>query len=143
MTTLLWIIGPGFPAVGAALLICYMMRCRMEEAVAQERGALAELRSSLAAQRESLPQTLVDAKAEARRAAFDMFLQEFRVEQRQYIHRSKLFFLTRKTLVVEERILFRNLPLCNWVEHRMPLEETAGPWAPEVTIEAGGQSLLQ
>jgi hypothetical protein len=31
--------------------------------------------------------------------------------------------MRRKMLVRQERIFFRNIPLSNWVEHEMPLEE--------------------
>jgi hypothetical protein len=62
---LLWIFVPGFTAAGAALLICFMMRCRMDEAIAHERGALAELQSALVVQRQTLESAISDAKAEA------------------------------------------------------------------------------
>lgn len=138
MAILLWICVPGFTAAGAALLICFMMRCRMDEAIARERGALAELQSALVVQRERLESAISDAKAEAKRAAFDEFLNDFRVEQRQYVRKSRLFFMSRQTLVLRERILFRNLPLSNWVEHTVTLEENVGPAysTPGLTIEA-------
>jgi hypothetical protein len=138
MPILLWIFVPGFTAAGAALLICFMMRCRIDEAIAQERGALAELQSALIVQRQTLESAISDAKAEARRLAFDEFLNDFRVEQRQYVRQSRLFFMSRQTLVVRERILFRNLPLSNWVEHSVTLEESVGPayGAHGLTIEA-------
>jgi hypothetical protein len=99
----------------------------MDEAVARERGALAELQSALIVQRQTLESAICDAKAEAKRLAFDEFLNDFRVEQRQYVRKSKVFFMNRQTLVVRERILFRNLPLSNWVEHSVTLEESVGP----------------
>jgi len=138
MAILLWIFVPGFTATGAALLICFMMHCRMDEAVARERGALAELQSALIVQRQTLESAISDAKAEAKRAAFDEFLDDFRVEQRQYLRKSRLFFMSKQTLVVRERILFRNLPLSNWVEHSVTLEESvgAGYSAQGLTIEA-------
>jgi hypothetical protein len=126
MAIVLWILMPGFTAAGAALLICFMMRCRMDEAIARERGALAELQSALIVQRQALESAISDAKAEAKRLAFDEFLNDFRVEQRQYVRKSKVFFMSRQTLVVRERILFRNLPLSNWVEHSVTLEENVG-----------------
>ena len=63
------------------------------------------------------------------------------MEQRQYVRKSKLFFMSKQTLVLRERILFRNLPLSNWVEHSVTLEETVGaryvPYsAPGLTFEA-------
>src|SRR5580658_5736821 len=138
MAILLWIFVPGFTAAGAALLICFMMRCRMDEAIARERGALAELQSALVVQRETLEHAIGDARNEAKRAAFDEFLNDFRVEQRQYVRRSSLFFASKQTLVLRERILFRNLPLSNWVEHTVTLEESVGtPYsASGLTIEA-------
>jgi hypothetical protein len=138
MAILLWIFVPGFTAAGAALLICFMMRCRMDEALARERGALAELQSALVVQREMLESAIWNAKAEAKRAAFDEFLNDFRVEQRQYLRKSRLFFMNRETLVLRERILFRNLPLSDWVEHDMTLEESVGTAYPPrgLTIEA-------
>ena len=137
METILWILVPGFTAAGSALLICFMMRCRMDEAVAHERSALAELQSALVVQRDRLESAICDAKAEARRAAFDEFLNDFRVEQRQYVRKSRLFFMNRQTLVLRERILFRNLPLSNWVEQTITLDESVGTAFPlPLTIEA-------
>lgn len=138
MATLLWILVPGFTAAGAALLICFMMRCRMDEAIARERGALAELRSALVTQRQTLESAISDAKAEAKRAAFDDFLNDFHVEQRQYVRKSRLFFMSKHTLVLRERILFRNLPLSNWVEHTITLDESVGAAyaSPGLTIDA-------
>jgi len=119
-------------------LICFMMRCRMDEAIARERGALAELQSALVVQRETLESAIWNAKAEAKRAAFDEFLNDFRVEQRQHVRKSRLFFMNKETLVLRERILFRNLPLSDWVEHDMTLEESVGAAYPTrgLTIEA-------
>lgn len=144
MATLLWIIGPGLVAAGAALLICFMMWCRTEEAVAQERSALAQLRSALAAQRQSLERSVEEVRATVKREAFDGFIEDFRVEQRHYVRRSKMLFMTRKTLVVQERILFRNLPLSDWVEHKMTLEESAASQGvgPEVTMQTAEPRVL-
>jgi hypothetical protein len=138
MATLLWILMPGFTAAGAALLICFMMRCRIDEAIALERGALAELQSALIVQRQRLQSAINDARAEAKRAAFDEFLNDFRVEQRQYVRKSRLFFVSKHTLVVRERILFRNLPLSNWIEQTITLDESVGTAfpPPTLTIEA-------
>lgn len=126
MVIILWVLMPAFTAAGAALLICFMMRCRMDEAIARERGALKELQSALLTQRQLLESAITDARAEAKRMAFDEFLNDFRVERRQYVRKSRVFFMSRQTLVVRERILFRNLPLSNWVEHSVTLEESVG-----------------
>jgi CRISPR/Cas system CMR subunit Cmr6 (Cas7 group RAMP superfamily) len=94
--------------------------------VARERCGLAELQSALVVQRDTLESAIYDAKAEAKRAAFDDFLNDFRVEQRQYVRKSRLFFVNKQTLVLRERILFRNLPLSNWIEQTITLDETVG-----------------
>jgi len=117
---------PILTGAGSALLVWFMMRCRMEEAVVRERCGLAELQSALVVQRETLESAIYDAKAEAKRAAFDDFLNDFRVEQRQYVRKSRMFFTRKQTLVLRERILFRNLPLSNWVEQTITLDETVG-----------------
>ena len=54
------------------------------------------------------------------------------------MRKSRLLFLSKQTLVLRERILFRNLPLSNWVEHTTTLEESAcaGYSAPAQVIEA-------
>ena len=126
MATLLMILLPILTGAGSALLVWFMMRCRMEEAVVRERCGLAELQSALVVQRETLESAIYDAKAEAKRAAFDDFLNDFRVEQRQYVRKSRMFFTRKQTLVLRERILFRNLPLSNWVEQTITLDETVG-----------------
>jgi hypothetical protein len=126
MTILLWVSMTALVAAGSGTLVCFMMRCRMDEAIAHERSALGELRSALMVQRQTFERAISDAKAEAKRVAFDDFLNDFRVEQKYYVRKSKLLFLNKETLVLRERILFRNLPLSDWVEHAITLEETAG-----------------
>lgn len=53
----------------------------------------------------------------------DEFLADIRVEERHYTREHKILFLTRKSLVRQERIFFRNIPLSSWVEQEMPFEE--------------------
>jgi hypothetical protein len=141
MAILLWIFLLGFTGAGAALLICFMMRCRMDEVIARERGALAELQSALIVQRQRLGSAISYAKAEARRAAFDEFLNDFQVERRQHVRKSRMFFMSKQTLVVRERILFRNLPLSNWVEHSVTLEESVGAAYPALAYPAQGLTI--
>ena len=44
MDALLWVLLPGFVAVGSGLLAFYIMQSRMEVAIAREREVLAETR---------------------------------------------------------------------------------------------------
>jgi hypothetical protein len=125
MDALIWILMPGFVAVGSGLLAYFVMQSRMDVAVAKEREALAEARGALAAQKTAMEESVKGAEESARRKALDDFLSDIRLEQRHYIRQHKVLFLTRKSLVLEERIFFRNLPLSNWIQHEIVLEEGA------------------
>src|SRR5579862_329407 len=123
MDAILWILLPGFVAVGSGLLAFYIMQSRMEVALAREREAMAQARGTLAAERNSLEKSLHSAQESARREALDEFLAEVHVEQRHYVRNNKQMFQNRRALVLEERIFFRNIPLSNWIEHEIVLQE--------------------
>ncbi len=123
MDALLWILLPGFVAVGSGLLAFYIMQSRMEVALAREREAMAQARGTLEAEKNSLEQALNGARESARREALDNFLADVHVEQRHYVRENKLLFQNRKALVLQERIFFRNIPLSNWIEHEIVLQE--------------------
>jgi|SRR6202050_3292229 hypothetical protein len=123
MDAILWILLPGFVAVGSGLLAFYIMQSRMEVALAREREAMAQARGTLEAEKNSLEQALRGAKDSARREALDDFLADVHVEQRHYVKDNKLLFQNRKALVLQERIFFRNIPLSNWIEHEIVLQE--------------------
>ena len=123
MDAILWILLPGFVAVGSGLLAFYIMQSRMDVALAREREAMAQARGTLEAEKNSLEQALRGAKDSARREALDEFLADVHVEQRHYVRDNKLLFQNRKALVLQERIFFRNIPLSNWIEHEIVLQE--------------------
>lgn len=123
MDAILWILLPGFVAVGSGLLAFYIMQSRMEVALAREREAMAQARGTLEAEKTSLEQALRGAKDSARREALDEFLADVHVEQRHYVKDNKLLFQNRKALVLQERIYFRNIPLSEWIEHEIVLQE--------------------
>ena len=103
----------------------YIMQQRMEVQLARERQSLSEARATIEAQKSTLEE-LHHLRGEAvRRQALDDFLGDLRTEQRHFIREQKLLFANRKSLVMQERIFFRNIPLCNWVEHEVPIEEGA------------------
>lgn len=123
----LWILLPLLIAVGSALLAFSIMQSRMEVAVAKERESLAEARSTIQTHKITLEERLKSTEEATRRKAFDEFLQDIRVEERSYLRESKSMFSTKKLMVVQERLFFRNIPLSNWVEHEMLLEEGIDP----------------
>jgi hypothetical protein len=129
MEALLWVLLPGFAAVGTGLLAWFVMQSRMDVALAEQRERLAETRGALDAERRSLETTLDTAlraaEANARHDALQNFLGELRVEQRHYTRESRMLMNNRKSLVLQERMYFRNIPLSDWIEHEITVDEGA------------------
>ena len=122
---MLWVGLPILVSVGSGVLAYYVMKARMEAAIAGERASLAEARAILDAQAKTLAETLRATEEAAKRQALDDFIADLRVEERHYLREQKALFLSKKSLVLQERIFFRNIPLSSWVEHEMPVEEGA------------------
>jgi hypothetical protein len=101
----------------------------MEVALARERERLAEERGGIEAERGALEAqlgTAIHAAEEtAKRTALDNFLADLRVEQRHYTRENRLLLQNRKSLVIQERMYFRNIPLSDWIEHEITLDEGA------------------
>jgi hypothetical protein len=129
MDALMWVLLPGFVAIASGLLAWFVMQSRMEVALAQQREKLAEARGVLeaekAAVKASFDTAMMAAEESARRQAFDKFLGDLRVEQRHYTRENRLLMQSRRSLVLQERMYFRNLPLSDWIEHEILLEDGA------------------
>ena len=127
MEALLWILLPGLTAVGTGILAWFVMQSRMDVALAQQRERLAESRGALEAERnavrDSVAIAVTAAEERAQREALDKFLSELRVEQRHYTRENRLLLHNRRSVVLQERMCFRNLPLSDWIEHEIPLDE--------------------
>ncbi|MCS7026162.1 MAG: hypothetical protein NZV14_15275 [Bryobacteraceae bacterium] len=123
MESLIWILLPVFVAAGSALLSFYIMQARLEVAVAQERALLLEAQATIASQQKIMEERIRAAEESIRREALNEFLADFRVEERHYTRESKSLFGNKKCMVLQERLFFRNLPLSNWVEHELTVEE--------------------
>lgn len=123
ITALVWILLPLFIAMGSALLSYYLMQARLEVAVAKERESLAEAQAVIRNQEKLMEEKVRAAEEVAARQAFDQLLADFRVEERHFMRENKSMFVNRKSLVMQERLFFRNIPLSNWVEHEMVVEE--------------------
>jgi hypothetical protein len=123
MNPLWWVVWSAICAVGTGLLVYFIMQSRMEVLLSKQREELAEARATLAAQKESLQNSLRNTEESTRRQAMDDFLADIRIEERHYTREHKMLFLTRKCLVRQERIFFRNIPLSNWIEQEMPIQE--------------------
>ena len=103
----------------------YIMQQRMEVQLARERQSLSEARASIEAQKSTLEELQCLREESARRKALDDFLADLRMEERHFVREQKLLFASRKSLVLQERLYFRHIPLCNWVEHEVPIEDGA------------------
>jgi hypothetical protein len=123
MDAFLWMSLPLFVAAGSALLSYYLMKARMEVLLAKERETAAQLRAELVAHEKFMEQRIRTAEEQAQRKALDAFLADFRVEERQYLKESKSLYTNKKSMVLQERLYFRNLPLSNWVEREMTVED--------------------
>lgn len=112
-----------FVAAGSALLSFYIMQARMEVAIAKEREVLAAAQATIDSQEKVLVEKIKATEESVRRESLNEFLGDFRVEERHYMRESKSLFLNKKSMVLQERLFFRNIPLSNWVEHELTVEE--------------------
>lgn len=115
------LVAAAFGAAAAYLLL----GSRHQAELSRQREELAAARAGLKVQQETLESSLRNAEESARHKAMDEFLAEIRVEERTYTREHKMLFMVRKSLVRQERIYFRSIPLSNWVEQEMPFEEGA------------------
>ena len=125
MDPLWWIIASALTALMTGGLVYFVTQSNADVQLAKQREELASARATLAAQKEAMVDSLHSAHESARRQALDDFMADIRVEERHYIREHKALFLTRKSVIRQERIFFRNLPLSNWIEQEMPYEEGA------------------
>ena len=123
MDALLWIMLPLLVAGGSALLSYYIMQSRLEVAVAKEREVLAEARATINSQKITLEERIKATEESTKRRAMDDFMQDLRIEERSYARESKSLNSAKKSMVMQERLYFRNIPLSNWIEHEMVVEE--------------------
>lgn len=137
VNSLFWIAWSTVCAAGTGVLVFYVMQSRMEVLLSRQREELSAAKAALSAQkkelasqkkaltvqRKSLDNSLKCLEESVRRKAMDDFLTEIRVEERHYVREDTSLPVPRKARVRQERVYFRNIPLSNWVEHEMPIEE--------------------
>ncbi len=123
MEPMLWMFLPLFSAAGSALISFYIMQARMEVAIAKEREALVEAQTRISTHEKEIDNRVKAVQEETRRRSLDEFLGDFRIEERHYMRESKSLFLRKKSMILQERLYFRNIPLSNWIEHELTVEE--------------------
>ena len=136
MEAFLWLFLPLFVAGGSALLSYYVMQARMEVALAKERESLAEARAMISSHKITLDERVKATEEACKRQALDDFMHDIRVEERSYIRETKSLNALKKTMVMQERIFFRNIPLSNWIEREMIIEDG------QTTGQLPGESLF-
>ncbi len=109
-----WAAMPFVVAAGAALLTAILMNARTEAALACQRAALAEVRALLATQHRAMEERVRAAEEEARRRALNEFLADVRVDERRFRLEG------RGTMLLQERVSFRSIPLTPWVDRELP-----------------------
>ncbi len=140
METVFLILLPGLVALGSGVLSWFVMQSRMEVKLAEQRERLATERGALDAEKVavkmSLETALRAAEETARRQALDNFLSEITVEQRHYTRENRMLLNSCRSLVLQERIYFRNIPLSNWIENEIVLSEGAdvGQMVKDMTV---------
>ena len=122
LDALLWLFLPVFVAGGSALLSFYIMQAKLEVSVAKERESLAEARATITSQKVMMEERVRATEESVKRAALDEFLKDFRVEERSYVRESKSLDAAKRSMIMQERLFFRNIPLSDWVEHEMVVE---------------------
>jgi len=120
---ILWLALPLFVAGGSALLAYFIMQARMEVAVAKQREALAEAQAIINAQKTTMEERVKAVQEATRRTTMDEMMKEFRVEERSYVRESKSLDSAKRTMVTQERMFFRNIPLSDWRDHEMVVED--------------------
>jgi hypothetical protein len=123
MEAFLWLFLPVFVAGGSALLSYYVMQARMEVALAKERESLAEARAMINSHKIHLEERVKATEEATKRQALDEFMHDIRVEERSYVREMKSASSSKKTMVLQERIFFRNIPLSNWIERELVIED--------------------
>ena len=120
-----WMTASALCTAAAAGLVYFVMQSRMDVLLAKQREDLAAANAVLGVHREVLQESIKSAEESGRRKALDDFIGDIRIEERHYVRENKALFLKRKSVVRQERLFFRNLPLSNWIEQEMPFEEGA------------------
>lgn len=123
MDAIVWMFLPAFVAVGSAMLSYYIMQARMDLAISKEKETVTQVRTQLTSQQQLMEERMRTVEESTKRKSMDEFLGDIRVEERHYVKESKSLFMNKKAMILQERLYFRNLPLSNWVEHEMVVEE--------------------
>jgi hypothetical protein len=114
MDVVLWFFLPIMVAIGSAALTYCVMQARLDAAVADQREKAARSHADAEFRTKLTEEKIKAAEEAAYHRAFDQFLNEFRVEERQFLRDDR--DTGQKSVVLQERLFFRNIPLSRWIE---------------------------
>ena len=109
-------------AIASSGFTYLLTQLRMERAAAERGRALAEAVAALKNEKSKFEHAARGIEENAKRKALDEFLADLHVEERRYVRQHRVLFTHRRSLVLQERIFFRTIPISNWVEHEVPVE---------------------
>jgi len=100
-----WLVLPGMVAVGAAYLVFLLMQARIHVLTANFHAAVAKVENT------------------DRRPGVEELLADLRFERHRFLRRAPSAEGYQTSVIMQERIYFRNIPLTGWMEEELPLGE--------------------
>ena len=124
-----WIVLPGLVALGAAYLVWLLMQARVQVLTARYQTEVAK----------------VETDSCAHRPALEDVLAELRTERRRFLRRVPGPHGYETTVITQERLYLRNIPLTGWMQEELPLgsgEEVAPETAAVPLLEPAGMQAV-
>src|SRR5580765_7410376 len=112
-------------AMASGVVTYLFTRLRTVKETAAHAQALAEAVAAFENEKSKYENAAKGIEENARRKALDEFLADIHVEERHYVREHRVLFAHKKSLILQERIFFRNIPISSWVDHEIPVEEGA------------------
>ena len=101
-----WLILPGLVALGASYLVWLLMQARIQVLTARFQAAVAK-----------------ESNCTDRRPGVDELLADIRFERHRFLRRIPSTDGYETSVITQERIYFRNIPLTGWMEEELALGE--------------------
>jgi hypothetical protein len=120
---LVWFFLPLLVAIGSAFVAHRVTHAHMETAMEKERTYLAEARAEMEAHQSVAEERVKSAEESTRRATLEEVMRDIRIEERHFMRETNGPNGSRRTMVMQERVFFRNLPMSNWTERELVLAE--------------------
>ena len=99
-----WIVLPGLVAVGAAYLVWLLMQARIQVLTAHYQTAVAKVEGDCRHQ-----------------PGIEELLAELRMERRRFLRRVPGPAGIETTVITQERLYLRNIPITGWMQEELPL----------------------